>query len=677
MNTARKPRLDFRNTNSLWGSVLVETLARLGLRHAVISPGSRSTPLTFAFAAHPGLESIPVLDERSAAFFALGLARQHRRPVVLLCTSGTAGANYFPAVIEAQESGVPLLVITADRPPEMRECRSGQTIDQQKLFGSHVNFYHELSVPEATLPQLGYLRQTVGFAWERAQWPFAGPVQLNAPFRDPLPPVRDRSCAAVKKLLDVAKFFAAVSVSETWSRGALAADKARDAARAPLPQEEFGKLFNDASARGVIVAGSSQPADAAAYAGAVGRLSAALGWPVLADALSPIRHHAHLVPHQVTAYDTILRAPKRAAELRPDFVLCLDGWPTSKVLRGWLAASDAEVVLADPRPVNSDALHGRTRRLRCSVEDLAAAVEPGAKAGSWLARWVRLEKRTRGQLDAALGRTTKLFEGRASRLLQQLLPAQTPVVIANSMPVRDAEYFWGAGHRRLEVYFSRGANGIDGTLSTALGVAHGNRPTVLLTGDLALLHDANGFLLRPKFAGSLTVVLINNHGGGIFQHLPVAGFNPPFEEFFATPQQADFAQLCAAHGVKHVAVRGWAQFAGLVARLPRRGVRVGRTGQASLIVEQGMRSGRSRVLATSAQRKSPHQTKSDGESAKSSPPFFHENSSALDHKHVYFRRRRPLGAAPCRLRDGGQNAGGSAADRGGRFRRLQRMRAMP
>ena len=184
--------LDFRNTNSLWGSVLVETLAQLGLRQAVISPGSRSTPLTFQFARHKGIESIPVLDERSAAFFALGLARRTQRPVVLLCTSGTAGANYFPAIIEAQESGVPLLVITADRPPEMRECRSGQTIDQQKLFGSHVNFYHEFTVPVASLALLGYLRQTVAHAWERTQWPFGGPVHLNAPFRDPLPPIDGR-----------------------------------------------------------------------------------------------------------------------------------------------------------------------------------------------------------------------------------------------------------------------------------------------------------------------------------------------------------------------------------------------------------------------------------------------------------------------------------------------------
>lgn len=559
MTLTRKPRLDFRNTNSLWGSVLVETLVRSGLKHAVISPGSRSTPLTIAFAAHPGIEAIPVLDERSASFFALGLARQHHRPVVLLCTSGTAGANYFPAVIEAQESGVPLIVITADRPPEMRECRSGQTIDQQKLFGSHVNFYHELAVPEASLPQLRYLRQTVGFAWERAHWPYAGPVHLNAPFRDPLPPIKDRSCDAVKRVLDVAQFFSAQSESSR-----------------PLPVELSARsgLELSVDARGIIVVGSCQPADSAAFAGAVGRLSAALGWPVLADALSPIRNYAHLVPHQVTAYDTLLRAPKLARELRPEFVLCVDGWPTSKALRSWLTALDAETFLVGTAPANADPLHGRTRRLRSTVEELAAAVKPAAKTGVWLALWMKFEKRTRRLLDAALARDGEMFEGSAARLLQKLLPEQTPLVVANSMPVRDVEYFWGAGHRRHTVFFNRGANGIDGTLSTALGLAHRNRPAVLLTGDLALLHDANGFLIRPKFEGSLTIVLINNAGGGIFQHLPVADFNPPFEEFFATPQQANFAKLCAAHGAKHVLVRNWNHFAGLVARLPRRGLHV-------------------------------------------------------------------------------------------------------
>jgi 2-succinyl-5-enolpyruvyl-6-hydroxy-3-cyclohexene-1-carboxylate synthase len=546
--------LDFRNTNSLWGSVLVETLHRLGLRQIVISPGSRSTPLTLAFARHAGIEAIPVLDERSAAFFAIGLARQHPRPVALLCTSGTAGANYFPAVIEAQESGVPLFVITADRPPEMRECRSGQTIDQQKLFGSHVNFHHEFAVPQATLPMLRYLRQTVAHAWERAQWPFSGPVHLNAPFRDPLPPFEDHSTDALSKELNETKFFATI--------------------KPRLSQESRLTGAVRLGGRGVIVAGQVRPGDPEAYARIVGKLANKLGWPVLADALSPLRHHAHLVRNLVTTYDLVARSTVLTKELRPDRVLCLHDWPTSKLLRQWLQAGDPEITFVRRDGQNPDALHGRATLVRSSVEALAAAVRSGPRTRGWLDGWLSAERRNARGLARALATTDGLFEGRASALLPGLLPKGTPLFVANSMPVRDLEYFCPANSRGLAVHCNRGANGIDGTLSTALGLAHGNRPAVLLTGDLALLHDTNGFLTRPKFKGSLTIVLINNEGGGIFGHLPVAQFDPPFEEFFATPQQADFRKLCAAYGCSHAAVRDWKHFAQLMGRLPARGLRV-------------------------------------------------------------------------------------------------------
>jgi len=546
--------LDFRNTNSLWGSVLVETLHRLGLREVVVSPGSRSTPLTMAFARHPGIEAIPVLDERSAAFFALGLARQHHRPVALLCTSGTAGANYFPTVIEAQESGVPLLVITADRPPEMRECRSGQTIDQQKLFGSHANFYHEFSVPLATLPMLRYLRQTTAHAWERTQWPNSGPVHLNAPFRDPLPPVEDGLTFPVCTELNEAKFFAALKPSTQVQTS-------------PVGRLRLG-------GRGLIIAGQVRPADPAAYAKAVGQIARQLGWPVLADALSPLRHHAHLVPNLVTTYDLVARSSTLTKPLRPDRVLCLHDWPTSKALRQWLQADDIAVTLVSSHLQNPDALHSRTSLVRCPVEALVGTLTAGAKPRGWLSSWLDADRKLARRLAREVAATAGLFEGRASALLPDLLPSGTPVFVANSMPVRDLEYFCPANSRGLAVHCNRGANGIDGTLSTALGVAHRNRPAVLLTGDLALLHDTNGFLSVPKFSGSLTIVLINNDGGGIFGHLPVAQFEPPFEEFFATPQQADFRKLAAAYGCRHVTVQDWRHFAQLLVKLPARGVRV-------------------------------------------------------------------------------------------------------
>jgi len=545
------PALDFRNVNSLWGSVAAETLARCAVRHAVISPGSRSTPLTIALASHPEIEAIPVLDERSAAFLALGLAKCTETPVVLLCTSGSAGANYFPAVIEAHESGVPLIVITADRPPEMRECASGQTIDQQKLFGAHVSFYHELAVAEASLSLLGYLRQTLAHAVDRARGPVPGPVHLNAPFRDPLPPIEDAQAKALAGKID-ADFFSHLG--------------------APTPVVTRSTLWQrPTTARGIIVAGPLPATkDAAEWVKKVRELSDALGWPVLADGLSPLRADSQAI----TSYDVILRNADAARELTPRTVLCIGGWPTSKVLRGWLEASAAEILLVSQHAANRDALHGRTRQITAPLDSISVSGER-IHDESYLAAWRAREQAARGAIESALEKETALVEPKASWLLTRVLPTGTPLVVANSMPVRDLEYFRAAGGPAIEVFFSRGANGIDGTLSTALGVAHAaDKPAVLLTGDLALLHDSNGFLAVPQLRGALTIVLINNQGGGIFEHLPVAQFEPPFEKFFATPQQVDFATLCAAHRVEHVVVKDWIHFETLLRAEFTRGVRV-------------------------------------------------------------------------------------------------------
>jgi 2-succinyl-5-enolpyruvyl-6-hydroxy-3-cyclohexene-1-carboxylate synthase len=523
--------LDFRNTNALWCSVLVETLASRGVTHAVISPGSRSTPLTMALVRHPGIATVPVLDERSAAFFALGLAKQTGRPAVLVCTSGTAGANYFPAVIEAHESGVPLIVITADRPPEMRDCASGQTIDQQKLFGGFVRFYHELAVPEATMGLLKYLRQTVAHAVERATEGGAGPVHLNASFRDPLPPIEDATAQGLAGE-DWRRFFERVEV-----RGGRRANDTEVIA----PPGSTGK-------RAVVIAGNDWPhAD-------IGSLAAAFGWPVLADALSPARLRASGSGVVVAAYDAILRDPRASAALRPELVVILGELPTSKTLRAWLMALDVETVQITRRTDNRDSLHGRTRTLVLRPEEANALPFACAPAGrDWADAWARAEAAAQGVL--AKGATEAVgFEGVFTRAVAETLTAEQALFVASSMPVRDLEYFAPVRGDGPRVLANRGANGIDGTLSTALGMAHGGAPTVLLTGDLALLHDTNGFLVAAKLKGSLTVVLINNDGGGIFGHLPVAKFNPPFEEYWATPQHVEFARLCAAYDVPHEVV---------------------------------------------------------------------------------------------------------------------------
>lgn len=557
MNT----ELDFRNTNTLWASVLVETLARAGVRRAVVSPGSRSTPLTHALARHSTIDAIPVLDERSAAFFALGLAKVDLQPVVLVCTSGTAAANYFPAIVEASESGIPLLVITADRPPEMRACASGQTIDQQKIYGGYVQFYHELAVPELDRPRLRYLRQTVFHAVQRTLGPQRGAVHLNAPFRDPLPPIDDGgSTAKFAAAIDWELFFLHVTAT------AIASGVAHEP-RPALP------LVPDV--HGLIVVGPSQPANVAEFVAAIGEIARRLGWPVLADGLAPVRNFASCVPHLVTTYDTILRNAEVAERLAPEAVLCIGGWPTSKVLRGWLESSAASIWLVSERADNRDALHGRTVQVSHSLPAIAVSLPESSTPSGYEKMWARYERLARAALDERLSGLVEPIEPKAAWLLARHLPAQTPLVIANSMPIRDVEYVWSASDAGVRPICNRGANGIDGTLSTALGVAHASgRPTVLLTGDLALLHDTNGFLLRPKVRGSLTIVLINNRGGGIFEHLPVAQFDPPFEEYFATPQDADFARLCGAYAIEHMFVRDWVHFGELISGLPAKGVRV-------------------------------------------------------------------------------------------------------
>jgi 2-succinyl-5-enolpyruvyl-6-hydroxy-3-cyclohexene-1-carboxylate synthase len=322
----------------------------------------------------------------------------------------------------------------------------------------------------------------------------------------------------------------------------------------------------------LIVAGPDIVSDSKAYASAVIAFSKALGWPILADALSPVRHSSQPGDFVIAGYDAILRSPEAARELLPRSVVCLGSWPTSKVLRSWLESSGAEVVLISPTIENRDALHGRTRQILGTAQHLAAESKQPIDAG-YANAWMKREALVQAAFAKELT-SNEWHEPRVTRELAAGLPEGTPLFIASSMPVRDVEYFWPANDRCVQFYFNRGANGIDGTLSTALGVAHGNAPAVLLTGDLALLHDTNGFLQRKALRGSLTIVLVNNNGGGIFQHLPVAEFEPPFEKFFGTPQDVDFAKLCAAYGVEHRVMESWIQLREAVSALPASGVRV-------------------------------------------------------------------------------------------------------
>lgn len=556
--------IDFRNVNTLWASILVETLHRCGMTGAIICPGSRSTPFTVAFINHPEIETIPILDERSAAFFALGRAKKTGLPTALVCTSGTAGVNFYPAVVEAKESCIPLIILTADRPPELRNCHAGQTIDQVKLYGNFPNWQCELALPEVDLGMLSYLRQNMIQAWKKSLFPVPGVVHINLPLREPLAPIVQSKMMQLE-LTEIKTQFSVQDFFSTVAR--------------PLPMEcpTYSLPWNDwQNKSGIIIAGLAQPKDPQGYCQAIAFLSKLLSFPVLAEALSPIRNYASLNPYLISTYDSILRQDTDAQELIPPVVIQIGELPTSKKLRNWLQDISVERWIIDPRIENFDPLHGKSIHIHSSIEQIVQNINSSLEKSflsNYCRRWCELEAKARKNLDSTLESLDALHEGKAAWLISRSLPTATPIFIANSMSIRNAEYFWQPNNNQVVPYFSRGANGIDGTLSTALGITYGNGG-VLLTGDLALLHDTNGFLIHQKFRGHLTIIVINNNGGGIFEMLPIANFASEFEDYFATPQSVDLAQLCAAYQVEHQKIDSWQQLEELLKHLPSKGIRV-------------------------------------------------------------------------------------------------------
>jgi 2-succinyl-5-enolpyruvyl-6-hydroxy-3-cyclohexene-1-carboxylate synthase len=546
---------DSRNLNTLWASVIAETLVRCGLTTAIVCPGSRSAPLTIAFVQHPKIETIPVLDERSASFFALGIAKQTNHPVVLICSSGTAGANFYPAVIEARESRVPLLVLTADRPPELRECNAGQAIEQQRLYGNFPNYHFELAMPELNLSRLQYVRQRFVQCYQQCFYPISGVVHVNVPFRDPLAPIADPEV-------------------ESWC-SQIPSDFFDHLQPFTKPQLHQSIELPPAK-RGIIIAGVTQPEDPETYVAAIAHITKLTGFTVLAEALSPVRNYVHLFDRTlISTYDTILRNPELAQSLKPDFILRIGETPTSKVLRQWLEQNLIETWIIDESDHSLDPLHGKVRHILTSITTFAESFKPSlATDQTYVEAWGAAEYKARGAIEQHLQAESNLFEGKAAWLLSQVLPPNTSLFISNSMPVRDMEYFWRPNDRRYKIYVNRGANGIDGCLSTALGIAHHNQPTVMLTGDLTLLYDTNGFLINPYLQGHLTIVLINNNGGGIFGMLPIAQFNPPFEEFFSTPQNIEFKNIAQTYHLDYEQINSWQQLSDRLKTFPNQGIRI-------------------------------------------------------------------------------------------------------
>jgi 2-succinyl-5-enolpyruvyl-6-hydroxy-3-cyclohexene-1-carboxylate synthase len=522
--------------NDLVVGALVDELVRSGVRHACLCPGSRSTPVALKLANHPRLRLWTHLDERSASFFGLGLAKASRGPVVLLATSGTAAVEFFPAIVEAFYSRVPLVVITADRPRELRDRGAPQTIDQLHLYGRHAKWFFDLPEPDLSSGHVSLARTVAARAVATAMEEPAGPVHVNVPLCEPLVP---------------------------------SPHGLRMPAPAPIavtsgPRAPTSGLLDDlaeqlASPRGLIVCGAQDDPE---FPAAVAHLARRVEYPILADPLSGVRCGSHDRSLVLDAYDALLRGP---IDLAPEVVLRFGAPPTSKPLQQYLqqhAAAhhvlvDGGAGWRDPLGLSTQVLHVDARLLcRALAEDL-----PLRAPAPWATDWFRRDRLARAAIADYLATLDEPFEGAIFSGLASLLPEEATIFAGNSMPVRDMDTFLPGSPRNWRVLSNRGANGIDGVVSSALGAsAAGGGPVVLVIGDISFYHDLNGLLAARQHGLDLLVVLVHNDGGGIFSFLPQAEHPEHFELLFGTPHGLDFQPFVEGYGGRFVRLEDWRSF---------------------------------------------------------------------------------------------------------------------
>ena len=556
--------MDATNANTALASAFAEELARGGLRRVVISPGSRSTPLAVALWRQPEIEVTVVLDERCASFLAVGAAQAGGEPVALLCTSGTAAANYHPAVCEADESALPLLVLTADRPPELRGVGAGQTIDQVKLYGSAVRWFCEVGTHDADDEGLLHYRSVACRALAAARGEIRpGPVHLNLPWREPLAPLPVEGAVTATDPLAL----------EGRDGRPLTAVTRVDVEPSAFLLDEMAGHIGDAIA-GVIVAGRQLDPELREPLAHLARVS---GFPILAEPTSQLRRGPHDRSHVVASYDLLLRDEHFARSVVPDLVLRFGEMPTSKPLRAWLAGSGADEIAIDPRGGWNEPTRRAAALLRADptelaagwaarVEGLAGATRPAPE------RWLAAERAAQEAIEAALAESAPGGAGEAGpgtetgpsaaaitepalhRALGHAHRDGDLVYTASSMPIRDQEAFLAPGAVDALFLCNRGTNGIDGLVSSGIGAAiESRRPTTILTGDLGLLHDLGALASLREVETPVRIVVIDNDGGGIFHFLPQAGAleREEFEALLGTPRGVSVGKAAALFDVPH------------------------------------------------------------------------------------------------------------------------------
>ncbi|MFS0780448.1 2-succinyl-5-enolpyruvyl-6-hydroxy-3-cyclohexene-1-carboxylic-acid synthase [Bacillus sp. 1P06AnD] len=534
--------MNHQDTLTYYTAAFVDELAQMDVKHVVISPGSRSTPISLMFTKHPDIDIHINIDERSAGFYALGIAKASLEPVVLVCTSGTAAANYFPAIVEAHHSRIPLIVVTADRPHELRNVGAPQAINQLNLYGDYAKWFCEMSLPGNRDEDIRYVRNIAKRASVMAKANPAGPIHLNFPVREPLLPNMKADCFSYLR-----------SEKEPGSyleSGLLMMGENN--------KDDILKELNN-KAKGIIIVGEiNDPA----FMKDVKVLAETLQYPILADPLSFLRTSGHS-DYVLDCYDTFLRVEEAASVLQPEVMIRFGSMPVSKPLLLFMKqAAAASHIVVDGGAGWREPTGLATHMVYCDeamfCRQLSGEMTQQPKS-DWLGLWQSLNAISKKELRT-LGQEEELDEGKLFLELNQLLPEHAALFVGNSMPIRDCDTFFHNREGKVRIMANRGANGIDGVVSTAIGVSVYEQPTFLVIGDLSFFHDMNGLMAAKMLNRNLTIIIVNNDGGGIFSFLPQSTEKEYFETLFGTPHGLDFSHAAEMYGGIFKRVENWQDF---------------------------------------------------------------------------------------------------------------------
>ena len=544
------------NRNIFWTDTFVNELVASGVKYVCISPGSRNTPLTLAFANNKKIKSYLHIDERSGGFFALGLAKASETPVALVCTSGTATAEFYPAIIEAYQQRVPLIVCTADRPPELLDVGANQTINQNNIYKNHIRWFFDAGLPEPMVKRIKHIKTLAKRAVYESTIRSRGPVHINFPFRKPFEP-EAYTDEVDNKLIDLSK-----------SNSIDHKNNFKEEEKNITTEKWFSEVKNHLikKRKGIIIAGPENYN--ARFHEKCKLLSEKLGYPIFADGASQLRFGRSTKTNIISNYDAILRSNKFAKKYKPEIILQFGRTVTSKALETFLENTNAVRFMINEYGDWFDPSNRATASLACkpyifceTMLEKLGNPNISKQKNNWLEIFIEADKITSKIKKGVIEKSNFANEPRVIIETLNALPEHSQIMISNSMPIRDFDYFATKTDKYFKIFNNRGASGIDGITSTALGItAENNLPTILITGDLAFYHDLNGMLAARKYSISLTVILINNNGGGIFEVLPISEYGKVFKEYFIAQHNLNFKPFVEAYSGKFYSIKSWNEF---------------------------------------------------------------------------------------------------------------------